>query len=337
MRKILAALAVAVCTARGAVAAAITHFTVTPSDTPGGIGAPPGIGEFNDSDHHLYTPASPGPNPKLVIFFHGAGDVPAMYTDFLHVAADQGYYVIGLSYPNVGAMFQICDGMGLDCAGDVREEVWNGVDTSLLVTIDTHPQDCIRVRLRALFRWLMNPLNGHASDGWDHFWDGTSIDWSRVVLAGHSNGAGFAAYIAAQKSVDRVLLFAGGGDGKDDPMGPIQLANWVAPASSTATDALRYYALAHTNDISCNMQVPRIEKLRRTWSVLGLPGVARTIDYVIPATYAPARQLLTSRALWPLAMAPCDQQGMAHMGVVANGFSPDAFLVMAWRYMLGTP
>jgi predicted esterase len=39
-----------------------------------------------------------------------------------------------------------------------------------------------------------------------------SIDWSNIIVGGHSQGAGHAAYLAKFNSVNRVLLFSGPND-----------------------------------------------------------------------------------------------------------------------------
>jgi hypothetical protein len=337
MRTVVTAL---ILTVLARAAAGQTHYTVLPSDTDPAIGAASGVGQFNNAAYQLYVPQDLGQPERLVIFLHGAGAAPFGYTNFLLTAAEQGYYVIGLSYPDVGLLSSLCGGQVHlpDCYGEVHEEVWSGVNAypGPEVQVSAHPQDSILNRLHALFDWLENPLNGHASEGWDVFRPASLVDWSRVVVAGHSAGANHAAFIASRRSVDRVLMFSGGGATTDAPDAPLRPADWVIPAVDRPTEAFRYYGLAHTDDIAtCVMAVPRIEKIQRAWSVLGVPGAVRSVDYTF--NYGGSHQLLTSRVPDPSGITPCERQGKAHSSVVANGFDIDPHLHSAWTYMLGTP
>jgi hypothetical protein len=79
--------------------------------------------------------------------------------------------------------------------------------------------------------------------GWDEFVaDGQPV-WSRIVIAGHSQGSGHAAYIGKMYAVDRVLMFSGPQDYLDDLDEP---APWQTRQS--ATPPSRFFAFLNLKD-----------------------------------------------------------------------------------------
>jgi pimeloyl-ACP methyl ester carboxylesterase len=67
--------------------------------------------------------------------------------------------------------------------------------------------------------------------------------WSRIAVAGHSQGAGHAAYIAKKYEVDRVLMFSGPQDYFDDLAQP---AAWEKQPGATAPS--RFFAFLNLHD-----------------------------------------------------------------------------------------
>ena len=72
--------------------------------------------------------------------------------------------------------------------------------------------------------------------------DGQPV-WSRIVVAGHSQGSGHAAYLGKMFEVDKVLMFSGPQDYLDDLGEP---APWQARPS--ATPPSRFFAFLNEND-----------------------------------------------------------------------------------------
>ena len=90
------------------------------------------------------------------------------------------------------------------------------------------------------------------------------IPWGNIVLAGHSQGAGVAAFSATQVPLRGVIQISGPCDWEDPATGEppdwIQGKNWRVPAERVA-------ALVNTNDTKC----PHTAAIRN-WDSAGLPA-----------------------------------------------------------------
>ena len=93
--------------------------------------------------------------------------------------------------------------------------------------ISVRPANSILNRLQKLLVYLVKQ---DPDGGWGEFVaDGQPV-WSRIVVAGHSQGAGHAAYLGKMFPVDKVLMFSGPQDYFDDLDKP---APWLARPSAT--------------------------------------------------------------------------------------------------------
>jgi pimeloyl-ACP methyl ester carboxylesterase len=313
---------------------ATIHWTVKPSNT-----LLPGSGPIGDSalwgalwapdfDHHIYRgPVSQFcvqpcvPTERLVVFLSGCGGQPAGYTAFMETAFNQGYHVIGLDYPD--PCLSCTDDA---CYANFRQEIAFGDPTSTDVQLDGHAQDAISKRLKAVLLYMED----HDPFGqWGAFLDvdstapdGYRPHYSRIVFAGHSLGAGFAAYFAKKFQVQRVVMMSAPADAVDDcELGDVCCRDTtVTPASWLAqhdTPASSYYALAHAQDFG---PVNRINRTKANWNAIGVP-------HTTPH--------------WNVSTAPCvdscadptDTDSCSpHLTVALNpGYQP------VWEAMLGTP
>ena len=73
-----------------------------------------------------------------------------------------------------------------------------------------------------------------------------TIDWSKIILSGHSQGAGHAAFIAMHKTVGRVALFSGPQEGLEDGFYEADKQHWLS--KEIATPAHCWFALKHANE-----------------------------------------------------------------------------------------
>ncbi|MFN8850822.1 MAG: BPSS1187 family protein [Inhella sp.] len=231
--------------------------------------------------HRVRAP-SPGTTAKgrLLVFLPGTGATPALYRAILRVGADRGYHAIGLNYPNADAVGVLClNSLDADCHGKVRNEVINGVDSSPLVTVT--PTESLLNRLTQLLRWLNTQAPG---EGWGGFLlPGGALDWSRITVAGHSQGGGHAAWLAQQFLVQRAVYFASPADWDSRNDRP---AAWVL-RGAMATPSARQWGIIHEDD----PLVP-VNTATRLWSALGLPGAPTRVDG-LPAPWGGSQQLLT--------------------------------------------
>lgn len=194
-----------------------------------------------------------------------------MYSLLIERAAAQGYHAIGLAYVNPLAVNAVCAGMGATgCHELVRREIIQGFDLSSLVDVDF--DSSIFNRLDRLLAHLESIAAG---EGWDAYRDDAGIlRWDRVVVSGHSQGAGHAAFIAKLKKVSRAVLFSG-----------TEPAPWTS-VGTFATPAADIYGFAHLLE-------PIYTPIQASWDNIGIPGTPTTVDGALPP-FGTSRQLWTS-------------------------------------------
>jgi hypothetical protein len=231
---------------------------------------------------------NPGPSAtargKLFVFLPGTGAVPTEYRLILRAGAARGYHAIGLTYPNPTAVGVLCDGSAdPDCHWNVRREIITGIDSSSLV--DVSPANSIVNRLCKLLAYL----NGlYPKEDWGQYLAGDAPDWSRIEIAGHSQGGGHAAAMAKLYPLDRAVYFSSPADWNESAGAP---PAWVSQTS--ATDPSRQYGFTHARDA-----VVPIAHLAATWPALGLRGFGDAVSVdTTSAPYGSSHQLVTNVTL----------------------------------------
>lgn len=226
----------------------------------------PGI----DSNNDAHVAVNPGlevlARGKLFVFLPGTGAVPTMQQLILGTAVARGYHAIGLSYPNAIAVGVLCaDDIDPDCFWNVRREIITGVNTSDRIQIT--PANAITNRLEKLLRHLHTQ---YPAEGWGQFLVSGAIDWSRVTVAGHSQGGGHVGVLAKLVGLDRAVYFSSPADWRQVSNAP---ATWLSRPNLTA--ASRQYAFIHEQD-----QLVPVAQARANWMALGLDafGDVTSID-----------------------------------------------------------
>lgn len=247
---------------------------VTPSATDPAI-------DTNDDVHLAWNPdpATPARN-RLFVFLPGTGAVPTMHQLILRTGSARGYHAIALSYPNPTPVGTLCaDDVDPECFWDVRREIVSGLDTSPLVAIT--PANSIVNRTEKLLQYLHTR---YPTEGWSQYLVGGRIDWSRVTMAGHSQGGGHVGVLAKLASLDRAVYFSSPADWRRVANVP---ATWLA--RTNVTPASRQYGFIHEQD----QLVPMAQALTN-WSMLGLDafGGATLVDG-LTAPYGNTHQLTT--------------------------------------------
>lgn len=249
------------------------------------------------------------PGAPLLIFLPGTGAAPAHYSSFLRTASSVGYSVLGLDYYNLGRSLTRTCGPVAACYGAFQRNRLDGSAPSRFSQVEA--ENSIVARLRAALSFLRSRDTG---GGWTRFLHGSRIAWSRVVVAGHSQGGAHAAFIAHRYRVRGVLMFAS----------PVMTyrgtttAAWVGTPGRTPVS--RMYGLDAVRDVYSRRILP-------TWAKLGM-GSAGTR----PARPAPtgAQALLTS--------LPMGNPRQAHGRVISDhtprGADGTPQLEPTWRWML---
>lgn len=236
----------------------------------------------NTSAHFVVTP-----NPavtaqnRLFVMLPGTGGIPRFYREIVRTGASRGYHAIGLTYLNDTAVGDLCaPSSDPDCAGKARREILTGADLSPVVSVNR--DGSIVGRLEDLIRYLDRTF---PTEGWGQLLVSGQLNWSRITVAGHSQGAGHAAYLGKLQALDRLVMFAGPGDVGLTPTTP---APWLSLPN--VTPAGRQFGFTHTGD-----ELAPLALVSQNWTLLGLSefGPNTSVDGAA-APYGLSRRLVTS-------------------------------------------
>lgn len=230
--------------------------------------------------HRVYfDPAGPHRN-QLLLFLPGTGGLNVgPPRPFSETAAELGYHVIELAYPNAVSATVCWRDSDPSCFENFRREIIEGRDTSQLLSVG-HAEG-IENRLEKLLRMLSSR---QPTRDWGQFLDPAGgVAWQKVALAGQSQGGGHAALIARDHEVARVLLF---GAPKDYDSKRHKPAPWYRPGR---TPAGRFVAFVHTRDEQ-GCTFPQQLEIYRAMGMIDRPV---SVDGAAPP-YGNAHILLTS-------------------------------------------
>lgn len=206
----------------------------------------------------------------LVVFLHGTGQEPSNHTRVLDTAAYAGYRVIAVSYASAPDMRAVCAGYPASewaaCSEAGHRAKIYGAESDEYVQISDEAS--IVGRLHATLTAL------HAQEphgGWDAYFTPAAgipdheryLTWSRIVLAGFSQGAGHAAYLAREHAAEGVVLISG-------PPDPVDVVDWMRPG---ATPSCRWLAFRHEGEALSTM-------FAESWDLLGVEGADAPIGSV---------------------------------------------------------
>ena len=211
--------------------------------------------------HYVALNKSATSNNLLLVFIDGSGSNTKDYTDIPKLAANLGYHVVSIAYPNSPTVGSLCDASTDSlCFDKVRQEICYGTPVSTLVSVDTF--NCINTRLVKLLQYLSAT---YPSKGWEQFLSGNAVTWNTVVTSGHSQGSGHAMYFAKTQSVNRVAMFSGVDDFSTHFNKP---AHWLYNVSLTPISNV--YSFLHLQD--------DIEPYPREYSNMQALGLMSTGD-----------------------------------------------------------
>jgi hypothetical protein len=230
--------------------------------------------------HFVYVDPAVAAKGRLFLFLPGTGGIPWFYRLIVRTAASEGYHAIGLSYFNAAAVAILCAGQGPDCHGPVRLENLTGSDVSNRIAVSR--ANSIENRLLRLLAYMQTIDPGR---NWSQFVADGAIDWSKVSVAGHSQGGGHALYIAQRHLVLRASAYGSGGD-----LIVQQPVTWVTEPFTTPAD--RMYGFSSVND-----EAVSAAGAVNAWTEIGLDGfgAATSVDDVA-APWGGSHMLLTSAA-----------------------------------------
>jgi len=238
------------------------------------------IGYPNEKKHKKRSKKKTARSSDYVyVFLHGTTSSPYRHSCHLNAIASSGRVVVGLSYATLnapdGARNIMC-GNEPDTAqcltdhhiqaivgGDFRGDLWTATD----------PQDSVTGRLGLLMKHLDHE---HPNEGWNHFYHEDSDTshpspvWNNIVISGHSQGAGHAAYMAQMHKLAGASLYSGP---QDDCIGcPKNTKLWV-------DDPFKTYAItAMAHGDSAIEYEPLIGSMKDNWTRMAATGTISWSD-----------------------------------------------------------
>lgn len=288
------------------------EYVVSPSTTNSAITS-------FDNPHYVSFDTRISAKNKLFIFLPGTSGFPSVYSLIVKKAAALGYHAMGLMYPN-GSEIYVASGNNPDNTsfGRCRQEIFDGSDQTMAIAVN--PDNSIRGRLTKLLQYLQVT---YPTQNWGQYLVNGQIDWSKCILAGHSQGGGHAVYISKKVSLHKALCFAS--IDWNSFLGTS--AAWIFEPG--ATPASKVYSFISPND-----QVFNYANVQRQLNDLGIPGAAISIDNATPP-YSSTNRLTTSATAAITLLLPdhnitCLDQYVPKtpQGAVASAFDN------AWTYLI---
>ncbi len=247
------------------------QYNVLPSSTDAAITS------FNN-EHYVNFDTRVTAKNKLFVFLPGTTGFPSVYKLIVNKAAALGYHAIGLMYPNNSDLY-VASATSTDLTqfGKCRQEIFDGTDQTPGVSVNS--ANCIKNRLYKLLVLLQQQ---HPDQNWQQFISGNEVNWSKVTIAGHSQGGGHALYIAKKVSVERAISFSS--IDWNSTLG--QSAAWIF--ENGATPISKCYSFNSIND-----QIFNYNNVVTQLADLGMTGPAVSIDnYTSP--YSGSHTLTTN-------------------------------------------
>lgn len=249
------------------------EYNVKPSATN------PNINSYNNDNEVCYDNRVTSLN-KLFVFLPGTTGTPYYYQLIVKKAAALGYHAIGLMYPNGSDIYTAAaSSSSLDEFGKCRQEIFDGLDQASGVNVNA--DNCIKNRL---YRLLLYLQSNYPNQNWGQYIFNTTVNWSKCVVAGHSQGGGHAFYIAKQVAVDKAISFSS----IDWNSTLSASASWVSQVG--ATPVSKFYSFNGIRD-----QIFAYGNVQTQLSDMGLQGPAISIDTNDPP-YSNSHTLTTAAA-----------------------------------------
>lgn len=221
---------------------------------------------------------------RLFLFLVGTRSKATSGLDIDSVFARWGYHAISLDYEDNVVAVSCAHSLDPSTFGRYREAIVTGAPVSAKINVD--PANSILNRFQKLLVYLVK----HDPDGgWGQFVTNGQPVWNRIIVAGHSQGAGHAAYIGKLYRVDRVLMFSGPQDYMDDLHKP---APWQARES--ATPPSRFFAFLNLKDpFNVHHQIANcmaLMDMSKSETLMVKPGEVIHGDYHILINDFPTKQ-----------------------------------------------
>ncbi|MFN4083877.1 MAG: T9SS type A sorting domain-containing protein [Bacteroidia bacterium] len=295
----------------------LTTFYVQPWQTDNSY---PSSGDSN----YVAINTSVTPINKLLFYIGGTNSSPKRTTLFLKLAANLGYHVISVTYPNSTSIQTACGSSSdVNCYTNFRQEACYGTPVSSAISIDT--LNSLNTRAVKLLQYLNIT---YPTQNWGQFVVGNFLDWSKIVTAGHSQGAGHALYFASLNNIDRCIMFSGANDFSNFYNAP---PNWISGTFTTSKNKI--FSFLHLQDDG----VPYSSQIQVT-QALGLwtGGDDSTLVDNLSIPYNNSHLLYTNETPQSMLITPYHNSTVIDMWTPLDSLNNPKFLNV-WTYLLTTP
>ena len=184
--------------------------------------------------HYIFKSDGAAKN-TLVVFIPGTFREPHDYKYMMEQIALLGYHVIGLGYKYDPAINPVCRPTDdVTCHWRARMETVDGVNRHTSVSVDA-PNSI----LNRLLKGIQYFANKYPSAGWSQFYSGSQLQWDKIIVTGHSQGAALAGIIGMEFPVKRVVMLS-----MMDFLNSGNIPNWVDNSSKHGI----FYEFTHSKD-----------------------------------------------------------------------------------------
>jgi len=277
--------------------------------------------------HLVCAPAGNQSSKGLVVFLPGTSLEPQDYSDLVLEFARYGFLSLGLFYPSAEGQ-NSCGASrsdhpsDLNCTARERFKVLTGAPNGGATNI-TRP-DSIVNRVAKALAYLGPPFDVHLDPAT------REVLWSSVIVAGHSNGADHAGFLAKNFNVSRAVMFAGPndnvgqrGEGGYYSPAPWVFANWTSNVTGqTATPPERMFGFG----VCGSEQHPADDECwhwHSNWETMGMTAPWRSAESLAAladvASFTGLRRLCSSGLGIPHGSSPF---GYSHMASAADCCMP---------------
>lgn len=266
---------------------------VNATTTDNAIAPVPAAGE---APHLVINPApAVTARGRLLVFLPGTQGRPSQYSYILRAGAARGLHAVGVNYVNQVAMGTLCQlSPVLDCYWTARTEVVFGNGTPVAGQSVVTRANGIVHRLTRLLAWLHAT---YPTEGWGQYLQAdNTVDWGKVILAGHSQGGGHVGVLAKSVALARAVYFSSPEDWNDLLDRP---ATWMALRPNVTPASAQYGFGADADPL-----VPNAHAFAN-WDNLGLtrPAAGPALVDGSSAPFGNARQLRTALSFNPASTA----------------------------------
>jgi len=205
----------------------------------------------------------------------------------------------------------------------VRNEVLTGIDSSTLITVS--PASSILNRALKFLIWLSA---NYPNQIWSQYYNGTNIIWDNIIVAGHSQGSGFATLIGMRYGTTRVIQYGGTTDYYNTGVAPL----WTQGPSQTPKD--RFVGFRSKYEFICLGAAAN-------WVNLQMPNYGAVVDVTsLTNPFVNSHMLCTPNRIAEGGQ-PLGEGLLAHFSYIVDGYLPSGNLLSeyqsAWTYLATIP